>query len=450
MAKPRESPGEKRRRIGRQGENLARALLEDLELTPRKDEVDDGEDFWIEVRRNDGLWERVGVQVKASEGFPMDRDESWRVRLKPTAVARYRQTAHLLVILAVDVTTKAIRWRPLPQLASDAAVTLLMGSKHALTTSDAHSFSAALVALLTAHHAKVHSPSQLLADQAEALQALDSGITVQLAATPEGTTVQLSISLARTPVSVTGEPLVDVDARWADAKRYGMPTTLMWRNAQLAGSPLLEALADAPLLSMDIPARGSMRPIHVGWRDSKGTIHPAFITQGWQSMGDDGVLVRLADPALPLHIEGRWPIDPGPDVVAQFVLRIDPWIDAPFARLPYWDAVWSLVNALALGAALILTFSDEGYDSDPLVLGPDERMQEWAARCRRILTPLYTLVAAARYTGSSATLTGDSVVPPSAALAHHLELVGRLLAGEVMPVPRCGRDSGNFCRKGLI
>lgn len=431
----RASPGQRRRRIGRQGENLARTLLEDLELAPRKEELDDGEDFWIEVERHDARWERIGVQVKASEGFPTKPNAPWQVRLKPNAVARYRQAAHLIVILAVNVNTKAIRWATLPQATSDDAITLTIPPERSLAASDGQAFELALRGVLTAHHAKVHAPSQVMSEQAAYLRALDPDIDVQLVASPEGTTVQLGISLAQTPVEIDGEATVDVDGRWAEACRYGVPATLTWRNARLTGSPLLDALADAPLLSLDIPAHGGDRRIRLGWLNAEGDSHHAFETHGSLYIGSEGALVRLDEPALPLRFEGRWPLDPGPSIDLQFSLHLDPWLGEPFARLPYWDGVLMLVTALVRGDALTIRFCDEGYDSDPLVLGPDDRLRAWAVNCMHFLTPLQTLVAAARHTQSGALLTGDSIGRPSSAVARRFAIASRLLVGEVLAVP---------------
>lgn len=433
MAISNASKGQMRRLIGRQGENIAKVLLENLELTPRKDEVDDGEDFWIELSREDGLWERIGVQVKASESYRPSANGSWKVKIKASRVTRYRQAAHPIVVLAVNVKTNEIRWAAFSEDVGERGISLSMPPDSALTYSDGEAFRKALRNLLAAHHAMVNPPSRTLLQQEASLRDLDYNIDVKLTASREGTKVELGISFETTPVEIAGDPVGDVAASWAEAWRYGTPTTLTWKNARLAGSPLLEALTDAPQLSIEVPANGGAETIRIGWRGADETDHWAITTLGWKSMGAHGVLVRLDSPTLPLHFEGRWPLEPGPPDV-QFALCLDPWTDAPFARLPYWDGTWSLIEALARGKALILAFQFDGYDSDPLVLGSDG-LRQWALGCLRHLTPLHTFVAAARHTKSEATLTGDTIVLPKSSMAMNLDIVSRLLNNEVIAVP---------------
>ncbi|WP_157786214.1 DUF4365 domain-containing protein [Dyella japonica] len=404
MARDAAALGRARQRTGRLGQGQVETLFIQMDLTPRTELWDDGEDCNVEFTRADGRWERVFVQVKGTEaGFPTARDGTWSVRLKANAVARYRRAAHPVVLVAVDVRTGECRWDDLRALASAAPgpVTLRVPTGQRLAVADRAAFVGRLGHLADAMRAEVLPAPNALALEEARLRTLDPRLGVRLTATSGAITREIWAASGSPELQMQGE-LTPEFADLMDAHiRYGTPVTAEFRNFSVTGSPLFEELGVAPIALIELVSPGSVHQLALGWLDADGAFQCAVEGPAVGYAGQEGLEVRLEGAALPVAITIRGatgPLSPGQrrTLTGSFRFQFGGWDGHLYRKLPWWDSVYAFLQALAGGAMFALARREFGQYVDLSTFQVTENLQAFARKALAGLGPLPTIVAAAR------------------------------------------------------
>ena len=452
MGRDAAAMGRARQRTGRLGQAQVETLFIEMDLTPRTETWDDGEDCNVEFTRADGRWERVFIQVKGTDsGFRTSRDGAWSVRLKANAAARYRRAAHPIVLVAVDVRTGECRWDDLSALttAAPGPVTVGIPASRRLSIADRASFASHLGHLADSKRAQVMPAPNALALEEARLRKLDPRLGVRLTATSGAITREIWAEFGAPELQMQGE-LTPEFADLMDAHiRYGTPVMAEFRNFSVTGSPVFEELGEAPTALIELVSPGSVHQLALGWLDAAGTFQCALEGPAVGYAGQEGLEVRLEGARLPVAITIRGATGPlRPEqrrtLTGSFRFQFGGWDGHPYRKLPWWDSVYAFLQALAGGATFALARREFGQYTDLSTFQVTDNLHEFARKALAGLGPLPTIVAAARRCASD-DCWREGVIPHDEIL--RWARVERILKGDAValaPVPWVLQGTGDL------
>lgn len=350
--------GHRSRIIGRRAQAAARKLFEDMELMPRREDEDDGEDLVLEVVNGLGQIERVLVQIKGSESWASSSEAAWNVPVRANAIGRYRQLAHPIFLVAVDLATEEIRWLHLDPLLGNTSNPktrrFAMPVTARINVEDAEAFKTAL--RVAADSRRLGAVPKSLAEHERELEASDPRFIVRAIANARGMSYELR---ARVPVAAAFQVKAERAAAeaFAHAVGHGRPATLAVASIAASGSPLFAALNQkAGFLTLTGNARevsGSL-----GWIDQAGTFQPAYDSRFTVHHGHQGLSLDVESDGAPFHVELEGTYGQN-KANLQFTLDLAPWLGRPLRAVPYLDQTAALFEALVGGAPM--AFAERRY-----------------------------------------------------------------------------------------
>jgi hypothetical protein len=177
------------RTTGATGENLvSNALMQCLDWIPRKEELDEGIDFNVEIPAHPPHpGRRFLTQVKTKSRFSDRKDGSWTVTIRSAIARKYRSLREPVFLFAVDLQRNEIRWANMLaalQVAPELR-TFTLRPAHILKPDTACELRSAVLAAFDEADDKYHPPLQAVRYRALKLEGLNPGFTVKGAVVAE-------------------------------------------------------------------------------------------------------------------------------------------------------------------------------------------------------------------------------------------------------------------------
>jgi hypothetical protein len=341
--------------VGEVGENLAKnAFVQLLGWTPRKEPLDDGVDFSVEIPGDEVRpTERFWVQVKTASEQKVKRDGSWAVSIKGSTARRYRKMRNAVFLVGVDVKSCAMRWLDLSSALRRCPEqrTFSLSPDSLLDAEGAPKLRTAVLAAIAAQDDRYHSPRQALEYRAQQVRDQYPGFQIKAnlldgiphyILTPEaGTVHQLSLQLGRKQ-----------DARrLTDVMNFGSSADIQVRKFEIKGfPPLHDGDADA-LLTITSPTRRLRIGIEVqsAVRDAPTAY---FELDSELSSGQQGIELKSRDEACPF--EYRLQLDRNSlEGQVDFSILYERWNGRPLTQLPLLKQLSLLAQSFLRGGRLL-------------------------------------------------------------------------------------------------
>ncbi len=252
----RSERGEKANRTGRSGERFIEERFDhDFEWTPRKDTIDKGIDYNVEIPATKTMPSfRFLAQVKTGEDVRRRKNGSWSVSIKRERYESHLRNRHPVFLIGVDRSTGEARWCEvrdaqalIPSRASPAlskTVSFSLKATDTLGKSDKARFELAVRAAQFGLDAMYGNPVAALNYRRAQLEEKDPRFKVDAAV--HGDTISYWINpVGDEPTEVSFElALRSEDAeRFREAVEFGLPHGFRPLSLDFTGSALFEQLS---------------------------------------------------------------------------------------------------------------------------------------------------------------------------------------------------------------
>lgn len=323
-------------RTGATGENLVCiALMQYLEWTPRKEELDDGVDFNVEVpadHRHPAR--RFLAQVKTRSEFVDRKGGSWTITIKDDVIAKYRSSREPVFLFAVDLKRNQIRWLNLFAVlkANSELKTFTLPSANTLDSESASELRSSVFAAFDEADDQFHPPLQALRYRERKYEELNPGLTVKGAII--GGQEQYEFGLREgTALRVTVRTRTETSAKaLQQAYEFGSRAEVTVRSEDITGLPSLQLPRQGESTLRIEPISKRVR-LGLTSRPSDGSSPLMLELDAELARGTIGWEVRSADSTCPFDF--RAPVS-DQESEGHFSLNWNdrPWKGQPFSRLP--------------------------------------------------------------------------------------------------------------------
>jgi hypothetical protein len=363
------------RTTGATGENLvSNALMQCLDWIPRKEELDEGIDFNVEIPADPPHpGRRFLTQVKTKSRFSDRKDGSWTVAIRGAIARKYRSLREPVFLFAVDLQRNEIRWANMLaalQVAPELR-TFTLRPAHILKPDTACELRSAVLAAFDEADDQYHPPLQAVRYRAQKLEGLNPGFTVKGAVVDGIERYEFGLRSGGA-LRVTLKTRTSAAAKMLqEAHDFGSRAELTVRSEDITGLP---ALPHPRMGESLLRIEAQSRRFRLGMTSRSGDGSPLIGLEfdAELSRGAVGWEVRSADPSWPFMF--RVTVS-DQEHEGQFVFLWDdrPWEGQPLAQLPGLVPLQKLAAMLSRPGTLVFDWIDFGerHTMMSLVIQPE-------------------------------------------------------------------------------
>lgn len=369
------------RATGATGENLvSNGLMQYLDWTPRKEELDEGIDFNVEIPADPPHpGRRFLAQVKTKSRFVERKDGSWTVTIRGAIARKYRSLREPVFLFAVDLQRNEIRWLDLlaALLIDPERRTFVLPPNHVLGPDTASELRSAVFAAFADVDDKYHPPSKALRYREKKLEGMNPGFTVKGAIVDGMERYEFGLREGQAHKFTLKTRSETAAKMLQDAHNFGSRAELEVQSEDVTGLPSLLHPRTGPSV-LRIEARS--RRFRLSLTSRPLGEHPSMSIEldAELARGAVGWEVRSADSSCPLEFRVTV-ADQEPDVHCVFSWDDSSWKGRPLAQLPGLFPAQKLAAIFSRPGTVLFDWVDYGERQTMMSLAvhpePDEELK---------------------------------------------------------------------------